>query len=105
MRMAALSLMLLAQPAAAQNAGAELEGLWVVERNYAPTLRGELTITQSGDVWRGAIGGQQAEARAENGVIRLTFGNHGGFRGRVERGALRGVWIQPNSDAEDRDDN
>jgi|CXWL01.1.fsa_nt_gi CubicO group peptidase (beta-lactamase class C family) len=102
--MAALSLVLLALPAAAQNAGAELEGLWVVERTYAPALRGELDISREGGLWRGAIGGATAEARANNGVIRLDFGAHGSFRGRLERGALRGVWIQPNSDAEERDD-
>jgi len=102
--MAALSLVLLALPAAAQNAGADLEGLWVVERGYAPTLRGELRISQTGDVWRAEIGGQTAEAPAGNGVVRLSFGAHGSFRGRVTRGALSGVWIQPNSDAEERDD-
>lgn len=102
--MAALSLVLLALPAAAQNAGAELEGLWVVERTYAPALRGDLNIAREGDLWRGAIGDATAEARADNGVIRLDFGAHGSFRGRLERGALRGVWIQPNSDAEERDD-
>jgi CubicO group peptidase (beta-lactamase class C family) len=102
--MAALSLMLLALPAAAQNAGSELEGLWVVERTYAPALRGELSVTQEGDLWRGTIGDATAEARAQEGEVRLGFGNRGSFRGRVERGALRGVWIQPNSDAEERDD-
>jgi len=102
--MAALSLVLLALPAAAQNAGADLEGLWVVERDYAPTLRGELRVSQTGDVWRAEIGGQTAEARAEVGIVRISFGDHGSFRGRVTRGALSGVWIQPNSDAEERDD-
>lgn len=102
--MAALSLALLAQPAAAQNASSELEGLWVVERTYAPALRGDLIVTQSGDAWRGSIGGATAEARAENGIVRLSFGNHGAFRGRVQNRALNGVWIQPSSDAEERDD-
>lgn len=102
--MAALSLMLLAQPAAAQNAGAELEGLWVVERTYAPRLRGELIIARDGETWRGAIGGQTAEAQAQDGEVQLSFGAHGAFRGSSENGALRGVWIQPSSDAEERDD-
>jgi CubicO group peptidase (beta-lactamase class C family) len=102
--MAALSLALMAQPAAAQNAGSELEGLWVVERTYAPQLRGDLVVTQLGEAWRGSIGSATAEARAENGAVRLSFGNHGAFRGRVQNRTLNGVWIQPSSDAEERDD-
>ncbi len=105
MRLAALSLALLAGPVAAQTPEPSLEGIWVVERNYAPTLRGDLELRLEGDAWRGAIGGQQAQARAENGAVRLSFANHGSFRGVIARdGALSGVWIQPNSDAEGRDD-
>lgn len=103
--MAALGLALLAGPVAAQTTASDLEGLWVVQRDYAPVLRGELEISRDGDTWRGAIGGQQAEARAERGEVRLSFANHGAFRGVVGRnGALSGVWIQLNSDAEERDD-
>ena len=104
-RVAALGLALLIQPAAAQTAVSDLEGIWVVERTYAPVLRGELEVMRDGDLWRGAIGGEHAEARRENGAVRLSFGNHGAFRGALGRnGALSGVWIQPNSDAEERDD-
>ncbi len=96
-----VSLMLGLAPAAAQtDPASELEGLWVVERTYAPTLRGDLVVTRQGDVWRASIGGQNAEALSPV----FSFGNHGAFRGRVERGSLRGVWIQPTSDAEERDD-
>lgn len=95
-----VSLMLGLAPAAAQTQASELEGLWVVERTYAPTLRGELVVTRQGNVWRASIGGQSVEASSPA----FSFGNHGAFRGRVERNTLRGVWIQPTSDAEDRDD-
>ncbi len=106
MQVAALSLALLVQPAAAQVADAGLEGLWVIERPYMPTLRGDLSIRRNGYLWTADIGGQHTEARAEAGVVRLSFANHGSFRGALTRsGALSGVWIQPNSDAEDRDDN
>lgn len=101
---AALCLALMAQPVAAQNATSELEGLWVVERTYAPTLRGELQVMHDGEVWRGAIGDARTEVRAGNGVVHLDFGIHGAFRGRTDHGALRGVWIQPSSNAEERDD-
>ena len=95
------SLMLGLAPAAAQtDPASELEGLWVVERTYAPALRGDLVVTRHGDTWRASIGGQSAEAASPA----FSFGNHGAFRGRVERGVLRGVWIQPTSDAEERDD-
>ncbi|MCX7356846.1 MAG: serine hydrolase [Alphaproteobacteria bacterium] len=105
MRMAALGLALLAGPVAAQTTASELEGLWVVQRDYAPVLRGDLEISRDGDTWRGSIGGEQAEAQTEGGEVRLSFANHGAFRGRVARnGTLSGVWIQPNSDAEERDD-
>lgn len=100
-----LGLMLMAMPAAAQNAASELEGLWVVERTYAPTLRGQLTISRDGEAWRGEVGGATAAALSPGDVVSLQFANHGGFRGAIARdGSLRGVWIQPNSDAEERDD-
>jgi CubicO group peptidase (beta-lactamase class C family) len=96
-----VSFMLGFAPAAAQtDPASELEGLWVVERTYAPLLRGELVVTRQGGVWRASIGGQSAEASSPA----FSFGNHGAFRGRVERNTLRGVWIQPTSDAEERDD-
>lgn len=96
-----MSFMLGFAPAAAQtDPASELEGLWVVERTYAPLLRGELVVTRQGGVWRASIGGQSAEASSPT----FSFGDHGAFRGRVERNTLRGVWIQPTSDAEERDD-
>ncbi|MEQ1818330.1 MAG: serine hydrolase [Terricaulis sp.] len=105
MRLAALGLALLSGPVAAQTTTSDLEGLWVIQRDYAPVLRDQLEISRDGDTWRGAIGGQQAHARAEGATVRLSFANHGAFRGVVGRnGALTGVWIQPNSDAEERDD-
>ena len=101
----ALGLALLVQPAVAQTAASDLEGLWVVQRTYAPTLRGQLTASREGDAWRGEIGGARAESRSEDGVVRLIFGAHGSFRGILDRhDALTGVWIQPNSAAEGRDD-
>lgn len=104
-RVIGLSVALLAQPAAAQSTASELEGLWVVERTFAPSLRGELAISRDGDAWRGEIAGARAEARSNNGAIRLDFGVHGAFRGALARnGALRGVWIQPTARAEERDD-
>ena len=103
--MTVLGLALLVQPTAAQAPGSELEGLWTIQRAYAPALRGPLEVTRDGDTWRAAIGGQQAEARANNGVVHFAFGVHGGFRGRLSRsGALEGVWIQPTSRTENRDD-
>ena len=48
-RLLALGLALLIQPAAAQVSASDLEGLWVVERSTAPTLRGELSIVRDGD--------------------------------------------------------
>jgi CubicO group peptidase (beta-lactamase class C family) len=104
-RLAALGLALLAQPAAAQNAPSDLEGLWVVERTFAPEARGTLEVTREGDTWRATIHGLTAETSAPDGAVRFAFANHGAFRGRVARhGALQGVWIQPTSDAEERDD-
>lgn len=98
----ALSLALMAQPAMAQTG---LEGLWVAERLYPQTLRGELSVVRRGDVWRATIGGESAEARVEGVVVHFSFDNHGGFRGSLNRaGQLHGVWLQPTSDSEERDD-
>jgi hypothetical protein len=99
---AALSLAFLAQPAAAQTS--DLEGLWVVEREYAPTLRGELVVSRQGDAWRAEIAGAGVEIAGADETLRFDFGDHGAFRGRLVSGAIQGVWLQPNSDAENRDD-
>lgn len=100
-----LCLALLAQPAAAQVAAPDLEGLWAVERAYAPSLRGTLEVRRSGSRWSATVGHARAQGRSQNGVVRLNFGVHGDFRGSIAQdGALDGLWLQPNSDAEERDD-
>lgn len=102
---AVLCLLMLAQPAAAQVASSDLEGLWVVERTYAPALRGPIEVRRSGSRWSAVVGDAQAQGRLEHGVVRFGFGAHGDYRATIAPdGALHGMWLQPNSDAEDRDD-
>jgi len=103
-RAAALAIALQMQPAAAEEAASELEGLWVVERTYAPVARGTLEVRRDNDRWSGAIAGLQAEATNADGAVHLSFGQHGAFRGVLRRGELQGVWIQPSGRAEGRDD-
>lgn len=100
-----MGLALLGSSAVAQVAHSDLEGVWIVERTFAPTLRGDAQITRDGDVWRALLGGRSADARVEGGSLRFAFGVNGVLRAEIGRGgAMSGVWIQPNSDAEERDD-
>ncbi|ANP47010.1 serine hydrolase domain-containing protein [Candidatus Viadribacter manganicus] len=100
-----MGLALLGSSAVAQVAHSDLEGVWIVERTFAPTLRGDAQITRDGDVWRALLAGRSADARVEGGSLRFAFGVNGVLRAEIGRGgAMSGVWIQPNSDAEERDD-
>ena len=99
---ALLCALALGAPAWAQDSG--LEGLWVAERAYAPALRGEIDVRREGGAWRGVIAGVSAHAQAGHDV-RLDFGGGAAFRGTLRRdGALSGVWLQPSSRSEGRDD-
>jgi CubicO group peptidase (beta-lactamase class C family) len=100
-----LCMFMVAQPVAAQVAPSDLEGLWVIERTYAPALRGTMEVRRSGSRWSAVIGDARAQGRLENGMVRFGFGAHGDYRATIESdGALNGMWLQPNSDAEERDD-
>ena len=94
---AALALfgMSLALPARAPDA--DIVGLWVFQTEFPVGPEGELALTRRGDVWRGAIGGLEAEGRVRDGAVRIDFPNGGGvFRGVIDaRGVLeRGYWAR-----------
>ena len=77
---------------------AALVGLWGFERALGPEVRGELTITRQGSLWRARIAGSETPARFEHGelVFRLP-GDRGEFRGRLSKDVKRmvGYWVQP----------
>jgi CubicO group peptidase (beta-lactamase class C family) len=90
-------------PAAAQGED-ELIGLWGAELRFGPALSGVLAVRRGRAGWTASIGGEEARFRPSRDEIRFTFGSRGGFRGRIERGAIRGFWLQPSGETEDRRD-
>lgn len=98
-----LAALLLAGPAVAQGAD-PLIGLWGAKLEFGPELRGPLTVRRSGRDWIAAIGGQSARGAARGGELHFSFGPRGGLRGRVTRDGLRGFWLQPTGETEDRRD-
>ena len=74
----------------------ELTGLWGATRSFGPEIRGELTIRRAGNGSHAEIGGTWAPVEMGGGEVRFALaGNKGSFRGRLEEGAIRGLWIQP----------
>src|SRR5688572_9103065 len=74
-----------------------LAGLWAHQIHFRPALRGPLVIRRNGGRWHGAIGGAEASAAADGDEIRLAFGDHGDFRGRLAGPTIRGFWVQPSN--------
>lgn len=99
----ALFALVLASPAAAQPAD-PLVGLWGVQLNFGPELRGDLVVRRSGRNWTAEIGGARTTFAPENGRVRFAFGGRGGFRGRLTAAGLTGFWLQPPGELEDRRD-
>jgi CubicO group peptidase (beta-lactamase class C family) len=75
---------------------ADIVGLWFYQTHFPVGLEGELTITRRGDRWRAEIGGQSAEARAQDGAVRIDFPEGAAFGGMLDaRGRLeRGYWAR-----------
>lgn len=73
-----------------------LAGLWEARRNFGPEVRGTLTLTRSGGIWRVEISGRETIASAEKGNISFKLpGDVGSFQGRINRNEIHGHWIQP----------
>ena len=76
-----------------------LSGLWSYRTDVTPELRGPLTLSRQGSVWRAAIAGRQARLAAPaTGELRLPFAQgQGELRGRLspDRREFRGFWVQP----------
>ncbi|PYS85240.1 MAG: 6-aminohexanoate hydrolase [Acidobacteria bacterium] len=92
---------LLPEPAQAlgdEDPTAALAGLWGFERTFGPEVRGELTVTQQGSLWRARIAGFETPVRFDHDKLTFTLpGERGEFRGRLSKDAKRivGHWIQP----------
>ncbi|MEQ1616858.1 MAG: serine hydrolase domain-containing protein [Terricaulis sp.] len=68
----------------------EFEGLWVSENAFGPALRGDLTITRTGDSWRANIG----DAEVSSSTLDFSF-SEGRFHGALSRQGILGWWTQP----------
>jgi len=75
----------------------DLIGLWAYRTEFPTGLEGQLTLTRSGNEWRGSIGDATATAQASQSHFRLVFPDEGGtFRGYLDaKGRLeRGFWTR-----------
>lgn len=81
-----------------------LIGLWRYQAPSEALAHGALRVTHKGQVWRAAIAGHSASARASGRELRLVFPDRlGEFRGRLgDHGRiLDGFWLQPASGSGD----
>lgn len=95
---------LTAQPAANEE---PLVGLWGVELDYGPAVRGELRLRRHGSRWQASVAGVEQRFAARGREIRFTLpGGSGGFRGRLapDGRSIDGFWLQPSGETEDRRD-
>lgn len=72
-------------------------GLWAYQTSFPLGLAGELTLTGTGNAWRGSIAGATTAAHARGSEVRLVFPDEGGtFRGYLDRDSrlLRGFWVR-----------
>ncbi|HEX8642894.1 MAG TPA: serine hydrolase [Allosphingosinicella sp.] len=99
----ALFCLLLAAPAAAQSAD-PLIGLWGLQLDFGPELRGELVVRRSGRAWTARIGDARTSFAPVDGQVRFDFAGRGAFRGRLTAAGLEGFWLQPSGAIEDRRD-
>ena len=82
-----------------------LIGLWAAALDFGPALRGELVLRRQGRHWTATIGDARAEFTAAGNALRFSLaGGRGGFRGRLEGREIRGFWLQPSGETEDRQD-
>src|SRR5690242_16520001 len=77
-----------------------LVGIWGVELEFGPLVRGPVTLTRVGDRWSLAAAGVQGEAPLKADSVTLSLpGGLGELRARMRNGgrAIDGFWIQPTT--------
>jgi CubicO group peptidase (beta-lactamase class C family) len=75
-------------------------GLWVDEREFAPVVRGALTVTTHGSRGHAEIGGTSASFAISGDSICFALPDgSGSFRGRLDRDrqVLSGFWMRPGA--------
>ena len=84
----------------AQASPENLAGLWGVELDFGPLVRGELTLDGRASPWRAQIAGFDLPADLKGATVSLTLpGVAGEFRGHVkpDQSSIVGQWIQPST--------
>jgi len=77
---------------------ASLLGIWGVELEFGPRVRGPVTLTRVGDRWSLSVAGAQGEAPLKTDSVTLSLpGSLGELRARLRNGGrtIDGFWIQP----------
>jgi len=78
----------------------KLEGVWLSETSYGPSVRGELRVQQDVRSWTAEIASLAAVAPRAGDSVHVRFaGDIGEFLGKLsaDRGTIRGFWIQQAS--------
>jgi CubicO group peptidase (beta-lactamase class C family) len=87
-------------PLVAQTTGSpsELAGLWKAKKRFGPDARGMLVLQRSGANWTADMAGRIVPVVNANGEITFTLPDNGGtFRGKQDKGAIRGHWYRPGT--------
>ena len=94
---AAMLLVVAASRALADTADDPSIGIYSTQIVFPAGLRGELTLAKTGETWRAAIAG--SEAQAPNAArLKFAFPTNGGeLRVAVEANDLGAFWITPPS--------
>jgi CubicO group peptidase (beta-lactamase class C family) len=88
----------------------QLIGFWSTQLDFAPALKGPLTITRTGEQWTASIAGAQAIAGTRDDTLRFVFSAKDGktlgeFRGVLKpRTGIEGWWLRPSGETRDRRD-
>ena len=90
-----------ATPAATEAAqSSDLSGLWKAKRRFGPDVGGRLIVSRGSAGYVADLAGRRVPVRAEGGSLAFELpGDRGAFRGRLERGVIRGHWIRPPTEA------
>ena len=102
-RLAICALLLTPAPVPAQQAATpaaqvptDLSGLWEAKRRFGPDAKGPLIVEQTGSGMIADMAGTEVQVANAKGELSFDLpGDRGHFAGRIEGGAIHGLWTRP----------